>query len=94
MTYYLVRTTKDDDRPEQTAKEMARVVAVNFHEEVAVRPWQVDLSIVEIIDSPSAWSLYNAKGNPVLPPEEDEVVVDGVGEDGSPVRPEEQADVG
>jgi hypothetical protein len=91
VSYYLVRTTIDDDRPEYIAKEIARVVAVNFHEEVAARPWMIDLDRPYIIDDPKAWQRYNKLGNPIVP-EEEEVVVDGVGEDGSPVGPEEQAE--
>ena len=70
MTYYLVRTIDEDDRPEHTAQEIARVVAVNFHEEVAARPWQVDLDTLYVIDAESAWHRFNSKGNPVVPEEE------------------------
>lgn len=73
MSYYLVRITDPEgteERPEQTTDWIARALAVGFHAEVAVRPWQVDLSIVEIIDDPKAWHRFNSKGNPVVPEEE------------------------
>jgi hypothetical protein len=95
VTYYLVRIIDPVDgqeRPEETSDWIARALAVGFHAEVGVKPWMVDLDRPYIIDDPKSWHRFNSKGNPIIP-EEAEVVVDGVGEDGSPIAPEEQADV-
>lgn len=81
-TYYLVRITEPEgaeDRPAETSDWIARALAVGFHAEVAVRPWQVDLSIVEIIDDPKAWHRFNSKGNPIVPKEPTEEVTEDVG---------------
>jgi hypothetical protein len=80
MSYYLVQTKEDDDRPEETAGWIAKSLAVTLHGEVAARTWMVNLSIPEVIDRPDAWHRYNKKGNPVEPdepvePEEGQVVV-------------------
>jgi hypothetical protein len=78
-SYYLVRTEGDDDRPEHTADEIARVVAVSFHEDVAAMPWYPGKWLGESQrpgDEGQRWCLRNRLGNPPEP-EETEVVVDG-----------------
>lgn len=72
MSYYLVRITDPEgteERPEQTTDWIARALAVGFHAEVAVRPWQVDLDHPWVGD-PKIWHRFNSKGNPVMPEEE------------------------
>jgi hypothetical protein len=71
VSYYLVRTAGDDDRPAETAKWVAKSLAVTLHAEVAARPWVVHLEGDNIIDDPKAWARYNTLGNPVAPEEEE-----------------------
>jgi hypothetical protein len=68
VSFYLVRTTGDDDRLEYIAKEIARVVAVNFHEEVAARPIVL---VDQYLDDPKSWQRYDKLGNPIIPEEEE-----------------------
>jgi hypothetical protein len=91
MSYYLVRINGNDDRPEETSAWIGRHLAVTFHMEVAVRPWAVDLDAPYLIDRSDAWHLFEATGDKFVPTIE-EVVVDGIGEDGASIAPKEQAD--
>jgi hypothetical protein len=71
VPYFLVHTEGDNDRPEGTAQEIAKILAVHFHEEVAARPWAVELDAPYIIETKGrGWHRYNRLGNPVLPKEE------------------------
>lgn len=74
MTYYLVRTGDNDDRPEETADWIAKGLAVILHGEVAARPWTVNLDYPAVIDEESNWHKFNSKGNPILPEEVDQDV--------------------
>jgi hypothetical protein len=77
MSYYLVETKGEDDRPEETAGWIAKHLAVTLHGVVAARPtypgqWQGESQRPG--DEGPSWHRYNQKGNPVGP-EEGQVVV-------------------
>jgi hypothetical protein len=74
VSYYLVKTGKMDDRPEEVAEYIAHHLAVVFHAEMAARPWVVELDAPYLIETnPKAWARYTSSGPVPLPEEEEDV---------------------
>jgi hypothetical protein len=76
LTYYLVKTAKEDDRPTEVAEYLAHHMAVIFHAEVWAKPWypgQWEGTSQRPGDEEpdQGWQKYNTRGK-IEPPKEEE----------------------